>query len=123
MSEEPVVSRVKPVESQVNHAAQLYQAYQNYLNQNRSKTTEAKGKGNANMQQNNQSSQDSEMAKKVSKLAPGLGKETALRFEVNSDTQDVIVRVIDRQTNKVISTIPVEAIKDIPVGELMQFSI
>lgn len=90
MSEEPVVSRVKPVESQVNHAAQLYQAYQNYLNQNRSKTTEAKGKGNANMQQNNQSSQDSEMAKKVSKLAPGLGKETALRFEVNSDTQDVI---------------------------------
>lgn len=117
MTEEPI-SSIKKVEAQVNHSAQLYQAYQAYMAQNnRQRAPQTNGKAN------DPSSVSPEVARKVSKLAPGLGRTTALRFQVNPETNDLLVMVVDRETNKVINTIPPEAIKDIPVGDLMQYSI
>jgi len=49
-------------------------------------------------------------------------RQTNLRFRVNPETHEVMVMVVDRSTDKVIATIPPEAIKDIPAGELFQYS-
>jgi|WetSurMetagenome_2_1015567.scaffolds.fasta_scaffold195819_1 uncharacterized FlaG/YvyC family protein len=121
MSEEPI-SSIKRVESQPNQTAQVYQAYQNNLNQSRLKASVADN--NSKKPDTPKDLQNVESDNKIlSKLAPGLGRITALRFQVNSRTNELIVQVVDRESQKVISTIPTDAIKDIPVGELMQFSI
>jgi uncharacterized FlaG/YvyC family protein len=121
MTDEPI-SSVKRVEMQPNQTAQVYQAYQASLSQSRLKTSgvdlNTPKSGNSSESQSGESDQ-----KTLSSLAPGLGRTTALRFKVNSKTNELIVQVVDRATEKVISTIPPDAIKDIPVGELMQFSI
>jgi uncharacterized FlaG/YvyC family protein len=50
------------------------------------------------------------------------GRQTNLQFRVDPQKNEVMVVVVDRETNKVIATIPPDAIKDIPPGELMQYS-
>ena len=51
-------------------------------------------------------------------LAP---MNTSLRFQINDDTNEITVLIVDRDTEKVLHTIPAEAIKNIPAGKLMQY--
>jgi uncharacterized FlaG/YvyC family protein len=48
--------------------------------------------------------------------------ETKLQFRVDEKTNDVTIMIMDKTTDKVIRTIPPEAIKDIPIGQLMEYS-
>jgi uncharacterized FlaG/YvyC family protein len=48
--------------------------------------------------------------------------ETKLQFRVDEKTNDVTIMIMDKATDKVIRTIPPEAIKDIPIGQLMEYS-
>ena len=45
-----------------------------------------------------------------------------LKFQVDPETQEVTVLILDRATRKVIRTIPAEEIKKIRPGELFDFS-
>jgi hypothetical protein len=45
---------------------------------------------------------------------------TSLQFQVDSKTNDVIILIKDKGTDKVVRTIPSEAIKDLPPGQLLQ---
>ncbi|MEI8133184.1 MAG: flagellar protein FlaG [Leptolinea sp.] len=47
---------------------------------------------------------------------------TQLQFRVDEKTNDVTIMIMDKATDKVIRTIPPEAIKDIPIGQLMEYS-
>jgi uncharacterized FlaG/YvyC family protein len=47
---------------------------------------------------------------------------TRLQFRVDEKTNDVTIMIMDKETDKVIRTIPPEAIKDIPTGQLMEYS-
>lgn len=47
---------------------------------------------------------------------------TKLQFRVDDKTNDVTIMIMDKETDKVIRTIPPEAIKDIPIGQLMEYS-
>ena len=47
----------------------------------------------------------------------------SLKFVVDNDTHEVTVLIVDKMTQKVIQTIPPEAMKDIPIGQLLQYSI
>lgn len=49
-------------------------------------------------------------------------RQTNLEFRVDPDKNEVMVIVVDKVTKKVVATIPPEAIKDIPPGELMEYS-
>jgi uncharacterized FlaG/YvyC family protein len=44
---------------------------------------------------------------------------TRVQFQVNEDTQDVVIYIRDKESDKVLRTIPAEAIKDLPPGQLM----
>jgi uncharacterized FlaG/YvyC family protein len=46
---------------------------------------------------------------------------TSLRFQINDDTNEITVLIVDRDTEKVLHTIPADAIKNIPAGKLMQY--
>ncbi len=50
------------------------------------------------------------------------GSGTRLQFRVDDKTNDVTIMIMDKETDKVIRTIPPEAIKDIPTGQLMEYS-
>ncbi|MCJ7532283.1 MAG: flagellar protein FlaG [Anaerolineales bacterium] len=45
-----------------------------------------------------------------------------LQFEVNNDTGDVTVKIIDRDTKEVLRTIPQRDFRDLSVAELFSFS-
>ncbi len=45
---------------------------------------------------------------------------TRLQFQVDSKTNDVIILIKDKDTDKIVRTIPSEAIKDIPPGQILQ---
>jgi uncharacterized FlaG/YvyC family protein len=47
---------------------------------------------------------------------------TKLQFRVDEKSNDVTIMILDKDTDKVIRTIPPEAIKDIPTGQLMEYS-
>jgi uncharacterized FlaG/YvyC family protein len=47
----------------------------------------------------------------------------SLKFMVDNDTHEVTVLIVDRATQKVVQTIPPEAMKDIPIGQLLQYSV
>jgi uncharacterized FlaG/YvyC family protein len=47
---------------------------------------------------------------------------TRLQFRIDDKTNDVTIMIMDKDTDKVIRTIPPEAIKDIPTGQLMEYS-
>jgi uncharacterized FlaG/YvyC family protein len=48
--------------------------------------------------------------------------QTRLQFQVDSKTNDVIILIKDKDTDKIVRTIPSEAIKDIPPGQILQRS-
>jgi uncharacterized FlaG/YvyC family protein len=49
-------------------------------------------------------------------------RQTNLEFRVDPDKNEVMVIVVDKATKKVVATIPPEAIKDIPPGDLIEYS-
>ena len=50
-----------------------------------------------------------------------VNRETNLKFQVDAKTHQVTVLIMDRASNKVISTIPPDKIKDVPPGDLLQY--
>jgi uncharacterized FlaG/YvyC family protein len=46
---------------------------------------------------------------------------TSLKFQIDEETNEITVLIVDRSTNKVLHTIPAEAIKNLPSGNLMQY--
>ncbi|MBI9047911.1 MAG: flagellar protein FlaG [Anaerolineaceae bacterium] len=46
---------------------------------------------------------------------------TTLKFQIDDETNDITVLIVDRATDKILHTIPAEAIKNIPAGQLMQY--
>lgn len=44
---------------------------------------------------------------------------TKVQFTVDSETSDVIIFIRDQESNKVLRTIPADAIKDLPPGQLV----
>ncbi|NPV87549.1 MAG: hypothetical protein HPY45_16250 [Anaerolineae bacterium] len=52
-----------------------------------------------------------------------IGKDTSLKFRVDAEKHEVTILIVDRATDKVIATIPPEAIKDLPPGELLNYPI
>jgi uncharacterized FlaG/YvyC family protein len=46
---------------------------------------------------------------------------TTLRFQISDDTNEITVLIVDRESDKVLHTIPADAIKNIPAGKLMQY--
>jgi len=53
--------------------------------------------------------------------APRPMRSTRLSFQV-STTDEVTIMVLDQESGKVIRTIPSEAIKDLPAGDLFEYS-
>lgn len=51
-----------------------------------------------------------------------VGNNTSLQFRVDEKTNQVTILIKDKDSDKVIRTIPPEAIKDIPTGQLMEYS-
>jgi uncharacterized FlaG/YvyC family protein len=52
------------------------------------------------------------------KLAP---TDTTLKFQIDDETNEITVLIVDRASEKVLHTIPADAIKNIPAGKLMQY--
>ncbi len=50
------------------------------------------------------------------------GNNTRLQFRVDDKTNEITILIKDKESDKVIRTIPPEAIKDIPSGQLMEYS-
>jgi uncharacterized FlaG/YvyC family protein len=48
--------------------------------------------------------------------------QTRLQFQVDSKTNDVIILIRDKESDKIVRTIPAEAIRDIPPGQILQTS-
>ena len=72
-----------------------------------------------------QSKQDSEsrMVEQMSEAITNraLPMNTSLRFQIDDETSEVTVLIVDRATEEVLHTIPADAIKNIPAGKLMQY--
>jgi uncharacterized FlaG/YvyC family protein len=56
---------------------------------------------------------------KVNQATAAYG-ETRLQFQVDAKTNDVIILIRDKDTDKVVRTIPGDAINDLPPGQIMQ---
>ena len=54
---------------------------------------------------------------------PLISRETNLKFQVDDKTHQVTIMIMDRATNKVITTIPPDKLKDVPPGDLLQYLI
>jgi uncharacterized FlaG/YvyC family protein len=54
---------------------------------------------------------------------PLISRETNLKFQVDAKSHQVTIMIMDRATNKVITTIPPDKIKDVPPGDLLQYMI
>ena len=54
--------------------------------------------------------------------AAGAYAATRLQFQVDPKTNDVIILIRDQGTDKVVRTIPGDAINDLPPGQLLQRS-
>jgi uncharacterized FlaG/YvyC family protein len=48
--------------------------------------------------------------------------QTRLQFQVDAKTNDVIILIKDKASDKTVRTIPAEAIKDLPPGQILQRS-
>lgn len=48
--------------------------------------------------------------------------QTRLQFQVDSKTNDVIILIRDKESDKIVRTIPAEAIRDLPPGQILQKS-
>ncbi|GAB4481826.1 MAG: hypothetical protein Kow0088_24330 [Anaerolineales bacterium] len=80
------------------------------------KTEKVEGKSTP---QNEQSSKDAAGIKVNGKGARPLGDVT-LRFEIDSQTHDVTILILDRASQKVVRTIPPEEMARLDPGELLQ---
>jgi len=45
---------------------------------------------------------------------------TSLQFQVDSKTNDMVILIKDKDSDKVVRTIPAEAIKNLPPGQILQ---
>ena len=54
---------------------------------------------------------------------PLISRDTNLKFQVDDKTHQVTIMIMDRATNKVITTIPPDKLKDVPPGDLLQYMI
>lgn len=45
--------------------------------------------------------------------------QTRLQFQVDAKSNDVIILIRDKESDKIVRTIPSEAIKDIPPGQIL----
>jgi uncharacterized FlaG/YvyC family protein len=118
MSDNPV-SNVKRVEATNIQATQVQVQTQTTTSQavnkdvNKIKTTDDV----------NRDVQTNQEQKSTQKQGVFQGRETNLKFEVDTKTHQVTVMIMDKDTNKVISTIPPDKIKDIPPGDLAHFAV
>jgi uncharacterized FlaG/YvyC family protein len=55
--------------------------------------------------------------------AAGFMSNNILKFQVDDKTKQVTVMIVDKESGKVVKTIPSEALRDIPAGKLLQYSI
>lgn len=66
------------------------------------------------------------VAKPAEQKAPpkttATGSATRLQFRMDEKTNEVTIMIVDKASDKIIRTIPPEAIKDLPTGELLQYS-
>lgn len=46
---------------------------------------------------------------------------TSLKFQIDEETNEITVLIVDRATDKVLHTIPAEAIKNLPAGNLLSY--
>lgn len=51
-----------------------------------------------------------------------INKNTTLQFNVDSVNHSVTILVMDKESGKVIATIPQDAIRDLPPGKLLNYS-
>lgn len=108
------IGRVDPQSVQVNRMAEQAAAARS---ERRSKVSPPAAETQSDAPQSNTEGQHN-----TSSLAMALGN-TTLRFQVDSKNNDITILVVDRATDKVIHTIPPEAVKKLPAGELLQYSI
>ncbi|MHC1782821.1 MAG: flagellar protein FlaG [Anaerolineaceae bacterium] len=47
---------------------------------------------------------------------------TSVQFQVNEATKDVVIFIRDKESDQVLRTIPADAIKDLPPGQLLNIS-
>jgi uncharacterized FlaG/YvyC family protein len=55
--------------------------------------------------------------------AAGFMSNNILKFQVDDQTKQVTIMIVDKESGKVVKTIPSEALRDIPAGKLLQYSI
>ena len=48
--------------------------------------------------------------------------QTRLQFQVDAKSNDVIILIRDKESDKVVRTIPADAIKNLPPGQILQKS-
>ncbi|HPH96757.1 MAG TPA: flagellar protein FlaG [Anaerolineaceae bacterium] len=108
------IGRVDPQSVQVNRMAEQAAAARS---ERRSKVNAPAPENQADTPQSSTEGQHN-----TSSLAMALGN-TTLRFQVDSKNNDITILVVDRATDKVIHTIPPEAVKKLPAGELLQYSV
>lgn len=110
MSDNPVsnVKRVETQNLQVTQQAQVSQAM----------------KESSPVQATDQEKKEVQALTNQEQKAPQVisaNRETNLKFQVDSETHQVTVMIMDKESNKVISTIPPDKIKDVPPGDLLHF--
>jgi uncharacterized FlaG/YvyC family protein len=130
MSDQPIsqVGRVNP--ELPNRAVQVQQVAAQIQNDNRQKMQPSTGAAgvNSNQLQNAGLTRAAEEQQKAQQQQtrqneePKMNANTSLRFQVDDKTNEVTILLVDRASGKVVQTIPSEAIKDLPAGELMQYS-
>jgi len=129
MSDNPVsnVSRVDfspaqlpQVTQQVNQPAQSPSAPQN-VQPAAPKTAEAPKAVEASRKEAAKEAASQQQVQKAQ--VPLISRETNLKFQVDDKTHQVTIMIMDRATNKVITTIPPDKIKDVPPGDLLQYMI
>jgi uncharacterized FlaG/YvyC family protein len=116
MAENPV-SNVNRVEVQSPQAAQPTQV--NHVNAQA--TQETATVQPADQVEKDASSENSPQPQPSPTLLTG--RQTNLKFQVDAETNQVTVMIMDKATNKVISTIPPDKINDIPPGDLLRYQV
>ena len=129
MSDNPVsnVSRIDPASIQVSQvqASQVQdtQAQANQIQGSQAQGSQTTKDATATKAQDGVKKETStEQTKKVAGTENTLGRKTNLKFHVDPKTHEVTVWIMDRATNKVVSTIPPNKIKDVPPGDLLEYT-
>jgi uncharacterized FlaG/YvyC family protein len=114
MSDEFVVKRVGPPAPDYNfQAIQAQQQNQAVIESVKASTTVKE------TEKQSESKPEDERSKDNTKFNINL---VDLQFEVNNDTGDVTVKIVDRETKEILRTIPQRDFRDLSVAELFSFS-